>query len=498
MSEQPNVLFIFTDMQRADTIHALGNPHIKTPNLDRIVKEGSAFTNCYTPSPVCVAARCSLQYGLYPHRTGCAENTPMIEDTDNSFVHHLGEAGYRTHAIGKCHFEPDGHAMRGFQSRESQEEIAAGPEEDDYLKYLIDQGHEHIIDPHGMRGEMYYTPQIAQMPAKDHPTQWIGDRSIDFMNEQKSSDQPWYLFSSIIHPHPPFAVPSPWHKLYREPDMPLPLVPEDLESLYTYVNYVQNRYKYHDHGIDNHQLRLIKVYYYACISFIDFQVGRMLDTLEANGQLENTLILFSSDHGEHLGDYHCFGKRSMHATSSRVPMLARLPGKIPANKIITQATSLVDIAPTCLSLAGVPDAASDMDGESLIDIANDKSERKFVFSQCGKGDQAQYLIANNYQNFFYSAADDKEFYFDHRIDSLETRNRAYTIGAGQEEASVLSQELLIFLKKHNLDYAYEESASGILTWKKHPAPSGNRKDADAGLLRQDHPWADQHIPGYSD
>jgi arylsulfatase A-like enzyme len=122
MSKRPNILLLFTDMQRSDTIHALGNPVIRTPSLDRLVREGTAFTSCFTPSPVCISARCSLHYGLYPQKTGTNTNAPMMDDNDQSYPALLGKAGYRTHAIGKCHFAPDSFALRGFQSRLRQEE----------------------------------------------------------------------------------------------------------------------------------------------------------------------------------------------------------------------------------------------------------------------------------------------------------------------------------------------------------------------------------------
>ncbi|HEX2948660.1 MAG TPA: sulfatase-like hydrolase/transferase, partial [Armatimonadota bacterium] len=189
-ASRPNVLLILTDQQRADTIGALGNPVIRTPNLDRLCAEGTAFTSTFTPSPVCVPARCSLHYGQYPLHTGCYENDCAMPADRPSFVDLLSDAGYRTHGIGKCHFTPDGLALRGFQSREYQEEIVASPEQDDYLTYLHANGFAHICDPHGIRGEMYYVPQPAQMPATLHPTQWIGDRAVDFLHAQTAS-QPW-------------------------------------------------------------------------------------------------------------------------------------------------------------------------------------------------------------------------------------------------------------------------------------------------------------------
>ena len=120
-----NILHIFVDQQRFDTIGALGNPVIKTPNIDRLVNSGVAFTNAYTPCPVCIAARCSMIYGQYPMNTGCYENTPMPDDRP-SFMQELTKAGYYTHGIGKCHFSPDPYALKGFCSREQQEESLSG------------------------------------------------------------------------------------------------------------------------------------------------------------------------------------------------------------------------------------------------------------------------------------------------------------------------------------------------------------------------------------
>ena len=173
----------------------------------------------------------------------------MPSDDRQSFMGALTASGYRTHGIGKCHFHPGRRGLRGFQTREVQEEGARTPTDDDYLTWLHRQGHAHVCEPHGVRGEMYYIPQPSQLPASHHPSQWVGDRAIRFIQSQrKKQDQPWFLFTSFIHPHPPFTPPTPWHKLYRAPLMPLPNIPAQTESLQTYVNRYQNRYKYRDRG----------------------------------------------------------------------------------------------------------------------------------------------------------------------------------------------------------------------------------------------------------
>ena len=168
--QRNNILLIFTDQQRFDTIAAAGNPYIRTPSLDRLTREGTRFSSAYTPSPVCVPARCSMHYGQYPMRTGCYENNYNMPSDRSSVADALTAAGYRTHAIGKRHFEPDPYDPRGFQTLETQEEIVTDASKDDYLQYLEANGCGYAIEPHGARGEAYYVPQISSVPPQHHPS----------------------------------------------------------------------------------------------------------------------------------------------------------------------------------------------------------------------------------------------------------------------------------------------------------------------------------------
>jgi choline-sulfatase len=496
MKSKPNILLIFTDMQRADTIAALGNNVIKTPNLDRLVKEGTAFTSCYSPSPVCVPARCCMHYGMYPQKTGLFKNGIMMEDNGKSMASMLEAAGYKTHAIGKRHFTPVKNALRGFGSIESQEECTSDIETDDYCKWLKENNYDYY-ETHGARGEMYYIPQVSALPEEAHPSNWIGNRCVDFIQESSKEDKPWMLFSSFIHPHPPFAPPKPWHKLYRSPMMPLPDVPQDSESLHTWINMLQNRYKYRDQGIDNNLMRNIKAYYYATISFVDYQIGKMIKALEETGELDNTLIVFASDHGEYLGDYNCFGKRSMHDASSRVPLITRFPKKFKADNICENPVSLVDILPTFASVSDADISGGDYDGKDLSDIADGAVEREFVFSQFGKNEEGIYMITNSEWKYFYSAADDMEFLFNRKTDPRETRNMAGQVFS-KEEKEYMKRNLLQFLKDNSLESAYEECGDG-LDWKKYPLMDHRAyRNPDANLMAQDYPSYEFKREGYTD
>ena len=490
--KKKNVLLFFADQQRWDTIAAAGNPYIKTPNLDRLVREGTLFSSAYTPAPVCVPARCSMHYGQYPMHTGCYENNYAMPDDRASVADALAAAGYKTHSIGKRHFSPDLEAARGFQTMEKQEEIVSDVANDDYLQYLEANGFGYAIEPYGVRGEAYYVPQLSPLPPAHHPTQWVGDRTVEWLKNNAAGGQPFFLFSSFIHPHPPFSPPSPWHKLYRGPDMPLPKLPDDMEKLYLYTNRIQNRYKGRDSGRDVNLIRLMKSYYWASISFIDFQVGRILDELERAGEIDNTLIMFASDHGDFLGDYNCFGKRSFLDSAARVPMICRLPERFSAGGVCDTPVSLIDIMPTALSAAGV--ASSALDGKDMATVAAGEENRNAVFGHYQGAHAGLYMAVTKEWKYIWSAADNKELLFDRIKDPNELRNRAYNVACGGAVRKMRNM-----LQNHIRTMPGHEEVVNEDGWIVKP-PVTLPDDPDAGLIVQDPPcFRDRlYIPGYSD
>lgn len=480
---RPNILHLFTDQQRFDTISALGNPHIHTPNFDRLVHEGTAFTRAYSPSPECVPARASMITGWYPPRTNCYCNEQAMPTEDTpTYMHHLSSNGYNAVGIGKCHFTKDPQALRGFQKRFSQEEIVEDRDADDYARWLIEEGYDWVLEPHGVRGEMYYVPQVSVLPERVHPVTWVANRTIQYIESQGKAEEPWYAFCSFVHPHPPFAPPIPWHKSYRAPNMPLPDMPENLDDLLCFVNRFQNRYKYRDRGIDLNLVRCIRAYYYACVSFIDRQLGRIFNALEESGQWDDTLIMLSSDHGEYLGDYGCFGKRGMHEASARVPMLVRWPGGEYAGRICREVTSLVDLAPTILEAAEVPFSPEDFDGCSLRNVVAGKANREYVYSQYNRAENGLYLIASKNWKYIFSAPDQREYLFDCLNDPCEHHNLAQ---------SPSHRETLLRLRKDCLNWLHEvgedEATDGSGTWRQYPMRS-MPSEPDRGLIYQDPPW----------
>lgn len=493
MARRPNILLIFVDQQRFDTIHAGGNPIIRTPQLDRLAREGALFSNAYTPSPLCVPARCSMIYGQYPHRTQCTDNGEPMPDDRPSLMRCLANAGYRTHGIGKMNFSPDPYALRGFHTREAAEPNARSIEEDDYHRFVTESGYQHVYDPGGVRGEMFYIPQPSQLPARLHPSTWTADRAIDFIRAASGSE-PFFLFASFLHPHPPFSPPTPWNKLYRSDQMPLPKRPDKCVDLQTYINRYQNRRKVRDDGIDNHLLRTMMAYYYACISFVDYNVGRILAALEQEDRLDDTLILYTTDHGELLGDYNCFGKRSWHDASARIPLLARWPQRFRAGQVCDIPVSLVDIMPTCLGAADIDLTGLDLHGRNLAELTAGEwtapRADRTVYGQFQHGAMGTYMATNRHWKYFYSAPDRREFLFDRVCDPEETRNCAGLVSY-ESDVETMRNDLIGFLRREG----FEEPLDGN-GWKLFPQPIFS-SDSSAGRIRD---LGDRYIaiPGYTD
>ncbi|MGG1639031.1 sulfatase family protein [Paenibacillus sp. NRS-1760] len=481
-----NILFLFTDQQRYDTIEAHGNPIIKTPALNQLVETGVTFTRAYSSCPVCVPARYAMMTGQLPHRTDCTANERMPEGR-HSFMEILSQNGYQTHGVGKMHFtfaEEGAEALWGFESRDISEE---GGGDDDFKRYLNQNGYEHVHDPQGVRSEMYYIPQPSQLPAHLHNTTWVVDRSIDFL-ERRDRERPFLLMSSFIKPHPPFETPTPWNKLYRALEMSLPKRPINGEELLTYWNRFQNRYKYRDQGVDDHLMRAMKAAYYCTISFIDYQIGRLLAYMEEHDLLKNTMIVFSSDHAELLGDYNSVGKRSFLDSAARIPLIVVDPDRTKGNEQCHAPVGLVDILPTFLQAANI-EPQEDYSGRSLLDIAEGKQQRELTIGQYNRNEFGVYMAVAERYKYIYSAPDNKEWLFDLQIDPEETHN-FFNNPMYKDQAERMKRQLLEQLRADQCTSMIDGD-----DWRRYE-PQQLPPDRDALLLLQDPPASIPCIPGY--
>jgi arylsulfatase len=433
---------LMADQHRADAVgaaRAAGEEAplaLRTPNLDRLCRQGVRFARAYTESPVCVSARTTLLTGRLPHRSGVFDNGYRLGPGLPTLPALLGARGYHGQAVGKMHFFPV-RERHGLDRLWLSEEIPASPAEDEFLAELIAAGWGHVEEPHGVRHEMYYLPQVSQLPERHHTTAWTGRKTVEYLEEhvRERRGQPFFCWTSFIKPHPPFDPPVPWHTLYRPTDLPLglPVRRADEVGRHTYYHRTQNRFKWTDAQPDANLLRTMRAYYSAAVSFVDHWVGQILDALERLDLRRDTLVLYVADHGEYLGDHFAYGKRGFHDPACRIPFVVSWPRVLPEGEVRHQLVGLADVLPTCLAAAdgfavggpadgpagpagsGGPDGSGvgrpGVDGREVLSLARDGAApgREVVIGQLAERERGLYAVIEREWKYVYSAPDDREY-----------------------------------------------------------------------------------------
>lgn len=412
--EKENIILITTDQQRFDTIQSLGNKHIFTPHLNYMVAEGISFTRCYADCPICVPSRTNIMIGKKGYNSTVVSNksheSVMKEYLQNrkTLPAVLTDNGYQTKVVGKMHFEP-ARVNYGFEHMELP------------LDYLREHDkNQQVARPkaHGV-GECEFEPVISTVNAKDSLTTWTVDRSINFI-ETRDPSRPFFLWTSFTKPHPPFDPCLEYWNLYNTENMPLPTYgdwSEDLEKAPqgflagTYSN--SNVYHYGDE-----QLKASKRAYYALITHIDYSLGLLFGSLRENNLFENTWIIFTSDHGEMLGDHHMAQKNLFFEGSAHVPMIILPPEKYRKDKRNTKVnilSQIADVYPTILDIAGLKEKVSHCDGESLLSLDH---ERTFY----GNSLNTHFCIMENDIKLIYTNCGGHYLLFDLKNDPMEQKD----------------------------------------------------------------------------
>ncbi len=375
---RPNILWICTDQQRWDTIAALGNPCIRTPNIDRLVHEGTAFDHAFCQSPVCTPSRASFLTGRYPSTVhGCCNGNTVWGEGAVLISKLLADAGYDCGLVGKFHL------AAGFRRLEPR------PLDDGYR--VFEWSHAPRDDwPTGHAWRDWVAAQgqdlgelcrdMTNFPLDLHRETWCTTRAIDFIETRRPADRPWLLSLNYYYPHPPFTPPQDYLQRYDPADMPGPRFRDsDLAAQRTLAAIDFQTSVRRPQEFDAHA---VQAAYYAMIEQLDDQLGRLLDSLERSGQRDNTLILFMSDHGEMLGDHGLLLKGCrFYEGLVRVPLVWAWPGQIRAGLRSSALVELTDIFPTLLELCGL-DAPEGTQGRSLWPIlagaAHPQQHRDFV------------------------------------------------------------------------------------------------------------------------
>jgi choline-sulfatase len=379
--EHINILFIMADQYRGDCIGRAGADWIETPNLDALADEGVLFSNAYSSVPSCLPARTAILTGKSPWSHGLLGYYTEAERYRYELPRMLREAGYRTHAVGKNHFNP----IRNTHG---------------YETVVLEEGWHSVIDSDGKCDYQLWFEKIA--PGKDmnasglhytdhrggrtftfadslHPTYWTAQRAVDFL-ETYDEERPWLLKVSFQRPHPPFDPPQRWYDHYSDVNYPMPLVGDWAEEKYGSLDGSLEIQTNATLGkFPEEEIQKSRQSYYAAISFVDEQMGRVIQALKERGDFENTLIIFTADHGDMMGDHHMWRKCKPYQGSVNIPMILRWPGNMPIQaergQIRNELVELRDLLPTFLDAASLQ-KPEELDGESMLDVLRNKAWRK--------------------------------------------------------------------------------------------------------------------------
>ncbi|MEC0238540.1 sulfatase-like hydrolase/transferase [Paenibacillus dokdonensis] len=394
--KRPNILLITSDQQHWNTIGALGS-EVHTPNLDRLVKEGTSFTRAYCPNPTCTPTRASIITGMYPSQHGAwSLGTKLLEDR-RTVAEDFVAGGYQTSLIGKAHFQP----LRGTEEHPSLEAYPLLQDLDFWNSFHGPfYGFEHVELTRNHTNEAHVGQHYAlwmeekgfdnwrdyflaptgnmdpgikhtwPIPEEIHYDAWIAERTNAMLEQHKQKDEPFFLWSSFFDPHPDYLVPEPWDRMYDPEQLTIPstapgehdmnpphfgLTQEEKPDFSHLMETGKGIHGYHSHLLPEAERKQLVGTYYGMISLMDKYIGKILDKLDELGLADNTVVVFTTDHGHFFGQHGLQYKGGFHYEDLiKLPFLVRYPGQVPAGKQSAAIQSLVDLAPTFLSLCDIP------------------------------------------------------------------------------------------------------------------------------------------------
>lgn len=353
MSTRPNILLILADEHAPQLSGVYGHPIVRSPNLDQLGTDGVVFDGAYCNSPICVPSRMSLMTGRLPSSDGVYDNaSPLASDTV-TWAHLLRATGYDVVLAGKQHFiGPD--QLHGFRTQLSHDLHASAL----HPIYRWDDG----VAPAARPWHHLQTIGPGTTPEIETDDD-VEARSVEYIRSRKDSDQPWALVSSYIAPHFPFVAPQKYWDMYDPDTVDMPNIPAGhLEEQHPLYARLRSTFGLDD--VTEEQIRRARAGYYALVTYLDDKIGQLLRTLEETGQADNTIVVFTADHGEMLGEHGLWRKSTFYEHSARVPLVVRWPGVVAGGRRVPQAVSLVDLVATLLDVAET-EPTRPIDGTSL-------------------------------------------------------------------------------------------------------------------------------------
>lgn len=367
-----NILLIVTDQYRHDCLSALQHPVVKTPNLDYLAAKGTLFTRAYCPTMACGPARASLFTGYYADTHGMGDNQTTLVPRDFPVLpEYLARTGYDTALIGKLHLKPmeRDFGFRYLQRHDAPYTNYSEEEATDsaYLKYLQDA----VFKDEPEKAVRLFTEDEACLEtdelrfmlgsnfldAEQHEASWAAREAIRYLREERPPDRPFFLNCSFFGPHQPFLCPAPWDSVYPPDEIPLPPdfdYPVDDKPIFCGSQHMIWRQQREDRGWDRRTYRRILSAYYGYVSMIDHCIGQLFEALREEGLWDDTLILFTADHGEFGGQFRAFYKGLPYEGSTHVPLIVRDPRSTRRSQVCSHNVSNIDLFATCLAAAGAP------------------------------------------------------------------------------------------------------------------------------------------------
>ncbi len=429
MQRQPNILFITTDQQRGDCLSCDGHPVLQTPYLDELASLGCRFEHAYTAVPSCVPARTAIMTGMDQWNHGLLSMPKvdyMVHPT--TLPRELSREGYQTLAVGKMHFHPQ-RAHKGFDYMVLDESSRADKKYNfvsDYHQWFAKNKEAGYGYRDHSLGWNSWMARPTHLPEHLHPTYWTAEESIRLLRN-RDPVRPFFLWMSFARPHSPYDAPEVYFNRYLDdPDIPKAVVGDwsarfDVPAQATDAMYGRRPEK---------DIMRARAGYYGNINFIDDQIGRVLYEL---GKMEpdarrNTLVVFTSDHGDMLGDHCKWRKTCAYEGAARIPFLIAYPEDwdLPRGEVYGQPVELRDVMPTLLDAAGATIPPS-VDGGSLLDISRDKAEnwREFLQGEHNRNDEfGMQYVTDGKEKFIWFHRSGEEQFFDLVNDPMECRNLA--------------------------------------------------------------------------
>ncbi|MDE0100531.1 MAG: sulfatase-like hydrolase/transferase [Truepera sp.] len=421
MADRPNILLISTDHWPAALLGATGHPKIQTPTLDTLARSGVRFTNAYAECPICIPARRTLMTGTTPRTHGARvfkEKLPMPELP--TLAQTFREAGYQTYAVGELHVYPQRDRI-GFNDVILDE---AGRTQygvvDDYEAFLADQGYPGQQFLHGMSNSEYgWRPW--HLPEQTHPTNWA-TRQLARTIKRRDPTRPALWFLSYRPPHPPLVPLQIYLDLYRQLDLhqqPASDKPYMGDWIDGGTFAIRRRQARHE-GMSDVQVRLARTAFYALCTQIDHQLRVLIGTLREEGLLDETILLFTSDHGDMLGNHGIWAKRLFYESAANIPMiLVGVDGdeRVGANRTDDRLVGWQDVMPTLLELAGI-EIPETVEGISMVG----EERREWLYGEVGEGGSATRMIHDGRHKLIYYPVGNRRQLFDLEDDPNELRD----------------------------------------------------------------------------